>query len=155
MSSYDLVVGILEQDALAIEESFNSIMMEKVFERLEEMRMKTSKKMFNYEEVDLDEAKKKLKKMCEEIIELSEQDIEEARRKFKKMCEELTEEEIDDLYEKKWIAGAIKHPGALHRQLHVPADKKIPVSKLEAAAEKGGTLAKRANLAMTLRKLRK
>lgn len=64
-------------------------------------------------------------------------------------------EDVDQIDEKKWIAAAIKHPGALHKQLHVPADKKIPMDKLQAAAEKGGTLAKRANLAMTLRKLGK
>lgn len=55
---------------------------------------------------------------------------------------------------KNWISGAIKHPGALHRQLHVPQGEKIPASKLNAAAEKGGTLGKRANLAKTLRGLR-
>lgn len=50
---------------------------------------------------------------------------------------------------KNWIAGAIKHPGALHKQLGVKG--KIPVKTLESAASKGGTLGKRANLALTLR----
>jgi hypothetical protein len=54
-----------------------------------------------------------------------------------------------------WIAGAIKHPGALHRQLHVPAGQKIPAAKLKSAAAKGGTLGRRANLAITLSRLRK
>ena len=49
-----------------------------------------------------------------------------------------------------WIAGAIKHPGALHRQLGVPQGQKIPSGKLEAAASKGGVLGKRARLAETL-----
>jgi hypothetical protein len=53
---------------------------------------------------------------------------------------------------KKWIQGAIKHPGALHKQLGVPEGKKIPTKKLDAAAKKGGTLGKRANLAKTLKK---
>lgn len=55
---------------------------------------------------------------------------------------------------KKWIQEAIKHPGALHKQMHIPIGEKIPMGKLEKAAEKGGKLGKRARLAMTLRKLR-
>ena len=51
----------------------------------------------------------------------------------------------------KWIQGAIKHPGALHRQLGVPQGKKIPASKLEEAAKKGGKLGARARLAMKLK----
>lgn len=54
---------------------------------------------------------------------------------------------------KKWIAGAIKHPGALHRQLGVPAGKPIPASKLKKAASKGGKLGARARLAETLKHL--
>jgi len=57
--------------------------------------------------------------------------------------------------EKKWIQKAIKHPGALHRDLGVPEGKKIPLSKLEKAAKGSGTTARRARLAMTLRKLHK
>lgn len=57
---------------------------------------------------------------------------------------------------KKWIQGAIKHPGALHRELDVPEDKKIPEKKLKKAEHsKNPTLRKRAVLADTLRKLRK
>jgi len=55
--------------------------------------------------------------------------------------------------EKNWIAGAIKHKGALHKQLHVPADEPIPAEKLNAAAEKGGKLGKRARLAKTLKRI--
>lgn len=51
----------------------------------------------------------------------------------------------------KWIQGAIKHPGALHRELGVPEDKNIPEKKLEKAAEKGGKLGQRARLAETLK----
>jgi hypothetical protein len=54
----------------------------------------------------------------------------------------------------KWIAKAIKKPGALHKQLGVASDKKIPAKKLNKAAEKGGKLGKRANLAKTLGKMR-
>lgn len=53
---------------------------------------------------------------------------------------------------KKWIQGAIKKPGALHKQLGVPEGKKIPSKKLEAAASKGGKLGQRARLAKTLKK---
>jgi hypothetical protein len=52
---------------------------------------------------------------------------------------------------KKWIAGAIKHPGALHRQLGVPAGEKIPAKKLAKAGKSSNpTLRKRAALAQTL-----
>jgi len=54
-----------------------------------------------------------------------------------------------------WIAGAIKHPGALHRQLGVPSGQKIPAAKLKAAAAKGGVLGRRARLAETLGRLRR
>ncbi len=50
-----------------------------------------------------------------------------------------------------WIAGAIKHPGALHRQLGVPQGQKIPQAKLSAAASKGGTLGRRARFAEELK----
>ena len=52
---------------------------------------------------------------------------------------------------KNWIAGAIKHKGALHEELGVPEGKKIPAKKLAAAAKKPGKLGKRARLAETLR----
>lgn len=56
---------------------------------------------------------------------------------------------------KNWIAGAIKKPGALHKQMGVPLSKKIPAKKLESAAKKSGVLGKRARLAETLRGLKK
>ena len=51
---------------------------------------------------------------------------------------------------KHWIQGAIKHPGALHRELGVPQGQKIPAKKLEKAAHAGGKLGERARLAETL-----
>lgn len=55
-----------------------------------------------------------------------------------------------------WIQGAIKHPGALHRQLHVPEGQKIPAKKLEKAANSDNPkLAARARLAETLSKMHK
>jgi hypothetical protein len=54
---------------------------------------------------------------------------------------------------KKWIAKAIKHPGALHRQLGVPEGQKIPASKMASAraGKEGPLAAKRAGLAKTLK----
>lgn len=53
---------------------------------------------------------------------------------------------------KKFIQKAIKHPGALHRQLGVPEGEKIPATKMTAArAGKYGPKAeKRAHFAKTL-----
>lgn len=56
---------------------------------------------------------------------------------------------------KKWIQKAIKHPGALHKELGVPEGKKIPAKKLNAAAKKGGKLGQRARLAKTLKGMHK
>ena len=55
----------------------------------------------------------------------------------------------------KWIQKAIKKPGALHKELGVPTGKKIPSSKLAAAAKKPGVEGKRARLAETLKGLKK
>jgi len=52
----------------------------------------------------------------------------------------------------KWIKGAIKHPGALHKQLGVAQGEKIPPGKLAKAAKAGGKLGQRARLAQTLKK---
>ncbi len=54
---------------------------------------------------------------------------------------------------KKWIQGALKHPGALHKQLGVKEDEKIPTTVLESAAKKGGKLGRRARLAKILKGL--
>jgi hypothetical protein len=40
--------------------------------------------------------------------------------------------------------------GALHRALHVPAGKKLPVSKLKAAAKKDTVTGRRARLVLEL-----
>lgn len=54
-----------------------------------------------------------------------------------------------------FIAGAIKHPGALHKELHVKKGHKIPVKKLEKASHAKGKEGQRARLAITLRKINK
>ena len=52
---------------------------------------------------------------------------------------------------KKWIQGAIRHPGALHRDLGVPQGERIPAKKLaEGARSKNPTVRKRVALARTL-----
>jgi hypothetical protein len=56
---------------------------------------------------------------------------------------------------KNFIKGAIKKPGQLHRDLGVAQGKKIPPSKIAAAAAKGGKVGQRARFAQTLSKLRK
>lgn len=55
---------------------------------------------------------------------------------------------------KHWIQGAVKHPGALHKELGVPKGKKIPASKLASAVKKGGKEGERARLAMTFKKMK-
>jgi hypothetical protein len=55
----------------------------------------------------------------------------------------------------KWIQKAIKHPGALHKELGIPEGKKIPEKVLEKAAKQPGKLGQRARLAETLKGMRK
>jgi len=56
----------------------------------------------------------------------------------------------------KWIQGAIKKPGALHKALKVKSGEKIPESKLKKAEHsKNPTLKKRAVLAETLKGFKK
>jgi hypothetical protein len=56
---------------------------------------------------------------------------------------------------KNWIAGAIKKPGALKKELGVKKGEKIPAKKLAAAAKKPGKLGQRARLAETLKSFSK
>jgi len=57
--------------------------------------------------------------------------------------------------EEKWIQKAInpKKKGQLHKDLNVPQDETIPVSKLKKAAKEKGKVGKRARMALNLRKL--
>lgn len=61
--------------------------------------------------------------------------------------------ESEQLDEKNWIKGAIKHPGALHKALGVPQGEKIPAGKLDKAAHEKGKVGKEARLAKTLKSL--
>lgn len=57
---------------------------------------------------------------------------------------------------KKWIQAMHMKKGALHKEVGVPAGKKIPAKKLNKASKSSNPkLAKRANLAKTLSGLRK
>lgn len=56
---------------------------------------------------------------------------------------------------KNWIQGAIKKPGQLHKDLGVPAGKKIPAGKIAEAAKKPGKVGQRARFAQTLKKMKK
>lgn len=59
-------------------------------------------------------------------------------------------------HKEHWIAGAIKHKGALHKELGVPKGEKISAKKLEKAEHsKNPKLRKRAVLAETLKKMHK
>ncbi len=78
------------------------------------------------------------------------------------VVDELTEEllnseEFDYLSEseKKWIQGAIKHPGALHRALKVKKGEKIPAKKLTVKPGDSTKLKRMKTLAKTLKKMRK
>ena len=57
---------------------------------------------------------------------------------------------------KMWIQDAIKKPGSLRKTLGVKKGEKIPAAKLAKAEQsKNPTTAKRARLAVTLKKLSK
>lgn len=54
----------------------------------------------------------------------------------------------------RWIQSAIRHPGALRRQLGIPEGRRIPPMTLARAARDPGLLGKRARLALRLRAMR-
>jgi hypothetical protein len=57
---------------------------------------------------------------------------------------------------KDWIKKAVKHKGALHRELGVPEGKKIPAKKMAKAAKSSNPkMRKQVQLAKTLSGLRK
>ena len=58
-------------------------------------------------------------------------------------------------HHKKWIQNAVKHPGALHRQLGIAEGVKIPVVLLRWASKQPGKLGQRARYALNVRKVNK
>lgn len=91
-------------------------------------------------------------KVCAKYHEKGHKHKKREEKRHEKRHEKKHEEKR---HEKNWIQGAIKHPGALHRQLGVKQGNKIPASKLAVAAKKGGTLGRRARMAQTLKGLHK
>lgn len=55
----------------------------------------------------------------------------------------------------KWIQNIEMKKGALHKELGIALDKKIPQKKLQAAEKKPGIEGKRAHLAETLESFHK
>lgn len=53
-----------------------------------------------------------------------------------------------------WIGKAIKHVGALHRDLGIKSNQKIPLKTLMSAAKGNSVTARRARLALTLRRMK-
>jgi hypothetical protein len=51
---------------------------------------------------------------------------------------------------RKWISGAVRHPGALHRALGVPEGSRIPEHVLREASHAPGPVGREARLALTL-----
>lgn len=81
--------------------------------------------------------------------------VEPAHEKAESTSYEAKEESEMKEKKKNWIAGAIKKPGALHKEMGVKEGKKIPAKALAKAAKKGGKLGKRARLAETLKGFKK
>lgn len=54
----------------------------------------------------------------------------------------------------KFLAGAIKRPGQLHRDLNIPQGQKIPLPAEQAAAKTPGKVGARARLALEMRKFK-
>lgn len=75
-------------------------------------------------------------------------------KKARKMEGKLDGQAVHALMKRKsanWIQGAIKKPGALHKELGVKTGKKIPAKMLSNATNAGGKLGQRARLAETLK----
>jgi len=154
MSTRDLIDAIYNGDATSIEAAFNQTMAVKVSEKLDDMRANVAQNMFaSQEEVVEEEKEPKVKPMGTHPG--NEKDELDDEKLIKKMVKKsaLKNEEVENLDEKNWIAGAIKHPGA-----ETAAAKKAGESTHEYAEKHKhakGTAGKRARLALTLAKLNK
>lgn len=108
---------------------------------------KVSEMEWEHSKADLKQDKKLAKKHGMSLEKWEKSDLD------KKHDKQQSAEGLKSGGKAKWIQGAIKHKGALHKQLGVPAGEKIPAKKLHEAAEKGGKLGKRARLAETLKRM--
>jgi len=66
----------------------------------------------------------------------------------------VSDKKLEKVYpkEKKWIQGAIKNPGGLHRALGIAEDKKIPAGQLKVKPTDSSRMKRMKNLAKTLKK---
>jgi hypothetical protein len=137
----NLVSALASGNADAIETSFNAAMAEKIAARLDDMRIDMAKSMFTTPVV-------------EESFDLSEEEMLAITSLTEEEISVLDEEEQQLVYEaKNWIAGAIKHPGALTRAAKRAGES---TSEYEHKHEHdSGKAGKRARLALTLKKLNK
>lgn len=62
---------------------------------------------------------------------------------------------IEQLSKPFWIKDAIKKPGALRKALDIKAGKKIPSNELKITKKDSPLMAKRKNLAKTLKSFKK
>jgi hypothetical protein len=61
----------------------------------------------------------------------------------------------DDEYLENWIAGAVKRPGQLHRDLGIAPGKSIPIAKIKAAAKRKDKVGARARFALSMHRMRR
>jgi hypothetical protein len=138
----NLVNAIKAGDALETEQAFAAAMQEKLASKMEDMHQAVAQSMFNQPE------------LAEEEYELSDEEIAAVQSIEESDLASLTVEELEALDEaNKWIAGAIKNPGAETR-----AAKRSGMTTHEYAEKHknaSGTAGKRARLALTLSKIAK
>lgn len=96
------------------------------------------------------ETQKLFKKIKDKIKKKSNEDKKEMANIEESYLKILSEKKAEN---DKWIAGAVKKKGSLHKALGVPKDEKIPMKKLEVKAGDSPKMKNRKQLAKTLKKL--
>jgi hypothetical protein len=138
----NLVNAIKAGNAIDTENAFHAAMQEKLAGKMEDMHSRISQSMFNQPA------------LAEEEYELSDEEIAAVQSIQEADLNGLTVEELESLEEaNKWIAGAIKHPGA-----ETKSAKRAGMTTHEYAEKHKsdtGTAGKRARLALTLSKIAK
>ena len=137
MSTRDLINAISMGDAHAIENAFNQTMAVKVSEKLDDMRNDVAQNMFASQEEVVEEGTEKSKKKPAWLL----------------AAELKAEKKEGKLQEKNWIAGAIKHPGAMTKAAKAEGETNSEYEKEHE--HDSGKAGKRARLALTLAKLNK
>jgi hypothetical protein len=72
-----------------------------------------------------------------------------------KIPKEIKRSKGGKVKDKNWISKAIKNPGSLRKSLGIKKGKTIPISTLNKLAKGTGKNAKKARLALTLKKINK